>query len=705
MPEEDSILAGAPPIPYACLGAAKERTGTMNCHHTGTTTSELRARARAKLIVTRRTFCWALGGALALAGCKRRVRISPGRRVVVLGMDGIDPKLLARYMAAGDLPTFTRLKEEGGFVPLPTTNPPQSPVSWATLATGVNPGEHGVFDFLRRHADKVGDPAAKPLSLSITRHTGGVTFEPPMKAAPFWETAAAAGVPATVLRWPLTFPARGEATILAGLGAPDIRGRLGMYALYTTDADAKHQGLMRHVPDLKKENGQFVTAITGPDRGAGRDVTLPLRIQPVKKGVKLLLQNASMPAVELAEGTWSRILSFTFTYSIFRTEVKATGRFYLARAKNPLILYLSPLAVDPADPGDFEIGNPHPEFVTELARRIGPFHTLGMPEDVNAVKHGALGPEPFLSSCNDIVSEQEKMLQLALADQTEGLLAFVFFTSDRIQHFFWAGLDPAHPYNTLDPDGGPFSHVTAFHRLGAGPIRDIYKRFDRILDTVRSRLSEKDVLLLVSDHGFTTYRRNFHVNRFLVEHGFMTLRDGAAEGDDFLATVAWDRTRAYSVGFAGIYLNREGREGAGRVAKEQADDLARQITTKATALRDPATGTAPVLRVYRGCDIYTGSAMADAPDLVLGLADGYRFSAETALGACPAEIFADNTEPWTGTHLLDPSLVPGILLANRRLTTRRVDGRDLAPTVLAALGVPIPPEYEGRSFLPKETVS
>jgi predicted AlkP superfamily phosphohydrolase/phosphomutase len=185
----------------------------------------------------------------------------------------------------------------------------------------------------------------------------------------------------------------------------------------------------------------------------------------------------------------------------------------------------------------------------------------------------------------------------------------------------------------------------------------------------------------------------------------MELRNGEKEGAAYLASVKWDRTKAYSAGLAGIYLNRVGREGAGCVTERDADGIARQITETLKDVKDPATGMAPVLAVYRGRDIYTGAAAAEAPDLVLGLADGYRFSGETALGACPAELFADNTEPWTGTHLLDPRLVPGILLANRPITAPQVDGRDLAPTVLAALGVPRPAHYEGKPLVTEQKVS
>ena len=88
---------------------------------------------------------------MALCGCSDDAKLKHGR-TVVLGFDGLDPELVEAWVADGTLPHFAALKARGSYQRLATTNPPQSPVAWASFATGRNPGEHGIFDFLTRDA-------------------------------------------------------------------------------------------------------------------------------------------------------------------------------------------------------------------------------------------------------------------------------------------------------------------------------------------------------------------------------------------------------------------------------------------------------------------------------------------------------------------------------------------------------------------------
>ena len=618
-------------------------------------------------------------------------RGADARRVVVLGFDGADPGLLARFRGEGVLPNLDALARDGGFLPLATANPAQSPVAWATLGTGVNPGRHGVFDFLHR------DPEEYRLYLSITRPKGrGLAgtpiFQPPLAAAPFWERAAAAGVPAQVLRWPLTFPAAGKAAVLAGLGTPDIQGGLGRYTLYTSgEAPTGTERRGETIVLGPAAGGRHATEIRGPRTSAEGFARLPLAITPRPGPVALECPGA---ALILEEGAFSPRLSFTFSVGLFK-KVKATAQFFLVRAADPLLLYLSPLGIDPADPV-FPISSPA-EYAPELAAALGTFHTLGMTEDINALKDGVLSPAAFLASCEEAMAENERLLDRALAAQDRGLVCAVFFTPDRIQHFFWAGLDADHPFNRKAAGGGLLDRTREFHALGARPIREIYLRLDRLTGKVRSALGPRDVLLIVSDHGFTTRRRDFHVNRFLVREGAMAL--GEEVGREGFASVRWDATAAYACGFSGIYINTAGREKHGTVTSDRAAAAAAELVAKLKALEDPATGLAPVRNAWLRHEIYKGPRVVDAPDIVLGLEPGYEVSSETALGGCPRELFADNDRPWSGTHLCDPAAVPGVLLANRRIASAAPSVRDLAPTVLAALDLPVPEELEGGSVL------
>ena len=544
------------------------------------------------------------------------------------------------------------------------------------------------------------------IHLSLTRPgkgslLGTPSFSSPLAAEPLWKTAQGAGVPVTVLRWPLTFPAEGKGEILSGLGTPDITGRLGSYVLYTTHRFDPGDDKARHTVTLSGP-GPYKSRIPGPltatpragDPLAGHAV-VEFSIRPLKDKPEVEIEAAGK-TFRLAEGKWSEILSFSFSLGWLRS-CRGTGQFFLARARDPLLLYFSPTAIDPLDPV-FPIAAPE-KFSSELANAIGGrFHTLGMPEDTKAVTDGAMGPEAFLASCDGIMREQERMLEAALDRRSEGLLAMVFFTPDRIQHLFWAGLDPEHPFNRPKPGEDPlFDHRAEFKRLGGKPIRDYYERLDRIVGALLGKLAERDLLLVLSDHGFTTFRRAVNINRFLVDEKYMTLT--SEEGEGLFQSVKWDRTRAYACGFAGIYLNRSGRESGGVVERKEAAELEAEIAAKLTSLTDPETGKRPVRHVWRREEIYSGPRAGNAPDLVLGMEEGYRFSWQTALGAAPKTLFEDNDRAWSGTHLIDPGIVPGILLASKPLQRKKISGLDVFPTVLNALGVETPERAEGKDFI------
>jgi len=210
------------------------------------------------------------------------------------------------------------------------------------------------------------------------------------------------------------------------------------------------------------------------------------------------------------------------------------------------------------------------------------------------------------------------------------------------------------------------------------------------------------VVMVLSDHGFGSYRREFHVNAWLLENGFLALKHGYAPGDeagDLLQNVDWERTRAYSVGFAGVYLNLQGREGAGIVAQGAAAEVQAAITAGLSDLRDAETGKMPIRSVKSRAETYTGDYAAESPDMVMNLAEGYRVSSITALGGIPRVPFEDNVKPWSGDHVVDPALVPGVFFSNRPFRSNNVNMLDMAPTILQTLGVPKGEKMEGGSLL------
>ncbi len=597
------------------------------------------------------------------------------RKVIVLGIDGLDPRILERLMDGGQAPAFARLRALGAYRRLATTTPPQSPVAWSTIATGSNPGRHGVYDFVRR------DPRRYRPELSILRPNPRnllgrrrAMFLPVRGATPFWSVTSEAGIPTTVVRWPLTLPPEPvSGAMLAGLGVPDLKANLGRYTLYTTrDAPpSEARRLKGDVVRLPAAAATMHTSVTGPERAS---VPMELRVDREARRVTVRLADQEH---ELDEGRWSGPVRIAFTVHVVRT-VRGLCWFHLASVTPHVELYLSPIQADPRDPA-FILSHPD-AYAAELAEAIGDYHTLGMPEDTNALRDGCFDADAFLDLCDTVMAEREAMLWHELDRLSEGLLAFVFDTTDRVQHVFWP------------PGDGERGRV----------IDDIYRRVDRVLGRLLDAIDAATALLVLSDHGFTAFRRAVHLNAWLVQNGFMSV-DAAprAEEQALLRSVDWRRTQAYAVGFTSIYLNLRGRERDGIVAPDdEADELKRRIAETLCELRDPSTGQQVVERAYDAASLYDGPFLAEAPDLVVGYRPGYRASWRTAIGGNAETTIEDNRESWSGDHLVEPSRVPGILFINRRTDAPQARARDIAPTVLHLLRLPPPGDTDGRSLLP-----
>jgi predicted AlkP superfamily phosphohydrolase/phosphomutase len=230
-------------------------------------------------------------------------------------------------------------------------------------------------------------------------------------------------------------------------------------------------------------------------------------------------------------------------------------------------------------------------------------------------------------------------------------------------------------------------------------IHDMYRQMDAVVGRALEKADDNTILLVISDHGFGSFRRQVHVNRWLIENGFMYLRGSDnAEGQGLFENVDWARTRAYALGFASIYINLGGRERSGIVKPgEEYEQMCTQISASLENLADTDNGNQIVHAVYRRNRACGGVPSAGrGPDLLVGLRPGYRFSWQTALGAAPPDLIEDNTTQWCGDHIFDPSFVPGIVLSSERLSTDEPCGLDIAPTVLRCLGLTQPAFMIGK---------
>lgn len=604
-------------------------------------------------------------------------------RFILLGMDGLDPGILETLMEGGDLPAFARIRDIGSYRRLATSNPSQSPVAWSTMATGSNPGHHGIFDFVTRrpgsYLPEHSIVKANPRNFFARR---GSMFLPARKGNPFWATTSGAGVPTTVIRWPVTFPPEEiNGRMLSGLGVLDLNGSVGRYVLYTTGAITEDPERKGDVIRVSAHNDRIRTIITGPN-----SCRIPLEITIDEQG-SVITAAVNGTTSRIKVGEWSDWMPLTFGLP-FGRQVSGICRFHLAEAVPELRLYLSPIQVDPAKPA-FPISYPD-DYATELVNSIGGFGTLGIPEDTNALGDGCFDDDAFLDSCGIIMAEREKMLWHELGRFRGGVLAFVFDTTDRIQHMYWRTRDRGHP-----------GYDETYAKKYQGVIPGYYKRMDRVLQAVVEAADERTVICVASDHGFATFRRAVHINSWLVQNGLMALRRPAdGQGAPLFENVDWDRTAAYAIGFSGVCLNLKDREQKGVVNPSlEAESIKRKVASVLTGLRDPETGERVVRNVYDGDRLYSGPYVNNAPDLVVGFEPGYRASWQTALGGAPPRVVENNLRKWSGDHMLDPSLIPGVLLMNRKTSSLHPGLIDIAPTILACFGIPQPESMEGTPLL------
>ncbi len=618
--------------------------------------------------------------------------MSPVKKIIVIGLDGLEPRIVEPMLDRGELPNLARLKAQGSYRRLGTTYPAQTPVAWSTFATGTNPGAHGIFDFIAR------DPKTYLPRLALNHYEQKNIFTPPRvvndrQGVPVWEILTQARVPCTILRHPLTFPPEAvRGRMLAGVGVPDIRGGLGSYTFYTSDATVRAQQDENIVHVRADANGALATHIPGPRNPKTRaEIRFDVTIR--QAGDKITLESGGEPrALEIRAGQWSDWLQAKFQVAPL-VSVKGMARFYLLRTSPEFELYCSPVNFSPDAPL-FPISHP-PEYARELKSQLGLFYTLGMAEEDAGLKNRRLTDEAFLAQCAEVVREREKMMLYELERQNDGLFFCLFDTPDRLQHLFWRYFEPEHP---------------AHRGEAIADMQDViyahYRALDAIVGKAMAYADERTPVIVLSDHGMQSFQRGFNVNTWLYENGLLALKDGARPGEqagEFFRSVDWSRTRAYALGLGGMYFNLRGREQNGIVAAEEAEQLKTKIAESLSGLRDPVCHSVAIRNVVAREAIYRGAHIENAPDLLINFAPRYRASWGTPLGGVPEGLFVDNDKKWSGDHCIDPALAPGVLFMNRECNSNQPRLEDLAPTILDAFGLPKGTAMEGHSLLLGET--
>jgi predicted AlkP superfamily phosphohydrolase/phosphomutase len=624
----------------------------------------------------------------------RALRHSRVKRVVILGLDGMDHELTEKMLTEGELPNLAALRDQGSFKPLGSTVPPISPVAWSTFQTGVNPGKHNIFDFLtpdlQTYRAKLSSVEIRPprRSIKIGKYQlplGRANVRLLRKSKPFWNVLGKYGIFSCIIRVPITFPAEKlHGVLLSAMCVPDLRGTQGMFSHYTTRERDAGEKIGGEVHSVSRDGNTIRADLVGPQHpllAHSENLKLPFLVTIKDRDCAVLKINGEQ--YELSKGVYTDWVPVRFRVA---PGMKVSGlcKFLLLGTEPDFGLYVTPINIDPEHPA-MPVGYPS-VYSVYLAKKQGPFATLGLAEDTWALNEHVLTDKQFIDQCIDMDREREAMFFDALDKVPRGLVACVFDGTDRLQHTFWRDIDPRHPAR-------PQWDVLEKRDV----IPDLYRRMDMLVGKTMMKCRDKDTLLLViSDHGFGPFRRGVDLNRWLEENGYLALHDGR-RGEEHLSGVDWTKTRAFAIGLAGIYINVKDKYAQGIVESDgEADCLREEIRQRLTALVDPESGTSAVKRVYIASKFYKGPYRQNGPDLIVGYQRGYRVSWDAAIGRTTESVFHDNKKAWSGDHCIDPTLVPGILFSNRPLENENPRLIDIGPTVLAMFGAAVPDYMDGK---------
>ena len=619
------------------------------------------------------------------------------KRAVILGFDGMDPELADRFMNEGKLPNLAKLRGKGTFTKLRTTFPAISPVAWSTFMTGVNPGKHNIYDFLARDTSNYlpflssAEIKGPKRRIKIGKYSipfGKTEIRAMRKGTPFWYWLGKAGIFSSVIRVPVTFPPeKFSGVLLSGMCVPDLKGSQGTFCLCTTRSsnDKFREGGVR-VP-VERRNGVCHSYIPGPDspltEKAGSEMRVNFEIRPdaPAKQARIIVGSEKFT---LKVGEYSDWTTVEFKAGLGFTA-HGICRFYLKEVSPEIEIYVSPVNIDPGHP-DLPISHPV-TYSIYLAKLYGPYATLGLAEDTWALNEHVLDDDAFLAQCYSNHEDRERMLFDALEKTKQGLCTCVFDTTDRVQHMFWRYLDEDHPAARDVP-----------HDKRPNVIPELYQRMDRLIGRVMEQIDDDTLLLVISDHGFKSFARCMNLNAWLHQNGYLTLKDTKTESGDWFEDVDWSRTRAYTMGLNGLYLNIKGREKQGIVDPADAEALKIEIQQKLNGLKDPASGTVGITGVFITGNVYRGPYTENAPDLLVGYGAGYRASWDSVLGKVTSQVFEDNLKAWSGDHCIDPRLVPGVLFSSHKFIEDKPHIADVAPTILNLFGLPLPSHFDGKAW-------
>lgn len=643
--------------------------------------------------------CMAVG-LLASAGANGQAASSlPGAqgRVIILGFDGVEPTIVDAMLSNGELPNLAKMRDQGGFQRLGSSNPPQSPTAWSSFSTCTSPGYHGVYDFLRRDAQRYMPGVGFGLTKQPQIADDGGLLKPAefvnyRKGDTFWAVANGQGAKCKLLIVPFAYPAEPltDSCMLCGLDVPDIRGTQSTYFSMSdrfSEVENVAGGVRLPLQFASDKAEVKVPGLRNPVDRSLVEVPMTVVVDRAAHKVTLNVQGVSQ---SLAEGTWSEWFEWAFPLSA-KYAVRAISRCHVLEAGEHVRVYMSCLQIHPKEPM-MPISTPT-SYSGEVADRYGLYRTVGWTYDTKALQQDEITDDIFLDDVRKTMAWHERLMLDELELGKFDLLVAAWTGTDRVAHMFWRFRDPKHPLYTED---GAKKYGRA--------VEETYAKMDEIVGQAIAKTGPNDLLIVMSDHGFHSFRKGFNINTWLVRNGYLSIKGQtnpatAFTDNKFMQDFDWSKTKVYSLGLGSVYLNLKGREGNGIVSPAEAPALLAEVKEKLLAVTDPDTGEKVLRAVYLQPDVYKGLSQTDAPDIELGYAEGYQSDKRSAAGAAPAELFAPNDDKWSGEHAAsDVEFTPGILFSNKKLSNGATL-LDLGPTALKHLGLQIPNTFEGKPLL------
>ncbi len=634
--------------------------------------------------------------------------IKNNKKMLVLGFDGMDPMIAYDMIQRGELPNLKRLAQSGVFSMMRTTIPPQSPVAWGSFITGADPGKYGLFDFVHRDPETyfpiTSGAETIPASLNIKIGKYKIPLKPgkivpKREGKAFWDYLEEKDVEATIFKIPSNYPpSKSKQRTIAGMGTPDIHGTYGISTLYTSDEEEAMKDITPNnlfYAYLNEENVLEDGEILGPvndlvENGEKTKVSFKVFVDKENKTARIDVDGKEILIAEKEYSDWVEI-----DFPLIKGVSSITGmvKFYMMDIEKSFRLYISPIHISPKTPA-VEISTP-PEYAEELAKKVGLFHTIGLPADTKALSQETFGVEEFLTQSNSVFDESKKLFGYEyekFLNKKNGFLFFYFGSLDQGQHMLWALTDKDHPYY----------HPEEAKRFGYMK-EELYRMHDRILGDVLNTMPKDMGLIVLSDHGFGTFRRKVNLNTFLFNEGY--LKFGVNEIDteislfDDYSEYDWGNTKAYAVGLNGLYLNMKGRESQGIVTKGERRKLLEELQGKIQQIRDPENGRQVISEAFITEDHFSPDFLIRSPDIILGFNRGYRSSDSSALGGATREMVTNNMNWWAGDHCINPRHVPASFFSNFPINKKIPSIKDMAPTILNYFGINETPTMNGDSLI------